>query len=397
MSDPTPHVLLVVDAEEDRRSLHDILAGEGYRLTDAKGADALEVARDLEPCVTLVDGAGAAEVLAKLKSDPGTRDLAVIVLSAAEDAAGLLGDPRRGAADHIAKPFLPAEVIARVRSQVTIRRLERDLERRNEQLERTNRQMRSDLEAAAEVQRSLLPRVAPDVPGVGFAWHYRPCLALAGDSLGVLPLDDRHVALYVLDVSGHGVSSALLSVAVTRSLGLKSDPAALVSVREPGEEEPRVRHPAEVASRLNDLFPMDAIDNHYFTLTYGILDPETGRFEFVSPGNPGPILARPGEAPRVYDRPAVPIGMFPDSDYEDATIQMAPGDRVYLHSDGLTEERNGAGEEFGRERLLAAIAAAEALPLEKAVDAVAQASRDWRGADACRDDVALLGFEYRGS
>ena len=91
MSDPTPHVLLVVDAEEDRRSLHDILAGEGYRLTDAKGADALEVARDLEPCVTLVDGAGAAEVLAKLKSDPGTRDLAVIVLSAAEDAAGLLG------------------------------------------------------------------------------------------------------------------------------------------------------------------------------------------------------------------------------------------------------------------------------------------------------------------
>ena len=235
MSDPTPHVLLVVDAEEDRRSLHDILAGEGYRLTDAKGADALEVARDLEPCVTLVDGAGAAEVLAKLKSDPGTRDLAVIVLSAAEDAAGLLGDPRRGAADHIAKPFLPAEVIARVRSQVTIRRLERDLERRNEQLERTNRQMRSDLEAAAEVQRSLLPRVAPDVPGVGFAWHYRPCLALAGDSLGVLPLDDRHVALYVLDVSGHGVSSALLSVAVTRSLGLKSDPAALVSVREPGE------------------------------------------------------------------------------------------------------------------------------------------------------------------
>jgi len=399
MSESRPQILLVVDDPASRRDLHDILGGRGYDLLDARDADtAMAIAAELRPCVALVDLACCGEqVLAKLKADPQTRHLAVIVLSASGAAADLMGDPEQGAADYVAKPFEPAEVLARVRSQVTIRRLERDLQRRNEALERANAQMKQDLDAAARVQRSLLPSRAPDVPGVRFAWHYRPCLALAGDSLGVLPIDERNVAVYVLDVSGHGVSSALVSVAVTRSLGLVDDPASLVSVRERGASARRARRPAEVASRLNRLFPMEVNGNHYFTLSFGILDPETGRFAFVSPGNPGPVVARPGRPPEVHDRPAVPIGMFAESQYEDSLIELAPGDRLYLHSDGLTEERNGAGEEFGRERLLREIERVASLPFEAAVDAIAQASRDWRGADACRDDVALLGFEYRGT
>jgi sigma-B regulation protein RsbU (phosphoserine phosphatase) len=121
-----------------------------------------------------------------------------------------------------------------------------------------------------------------------------------------------------------------------------------------------------------------------------------GRFEFVSPGNPGPILARAGEPPRTFDRPAVPIGMFEDSEYEDSVIRLEPGDRLYLHSDGLNEERNAAGEEFGRDRLLEQIESVGRLPFEEGVRVVAQTVRDWRGAHKCRDDVALLGVQYRG-
>jgi sigma-B regulation protein RsbU (phosphoserine phosphatase) len=396
LGEPVSRILFVVDEAKNRRALHEILGGEGYELLDAPdGESALEVAAEALPCVILLDLAGCgAPVLAKLKSDPRTRGIAVVVLSALGEAADLMGDPETGAADYIAKPFEPAEVLARVRSQVTIRRLERSLAERNRDLERANQQMRGDLDAAALVQRSLLPRGEPDVPGVRFAWHYQPCLALAGDSLGVLPIDERHVAVYVLDVSGHGVSSALLSVAVTRVLGLRSDPAALVSERDPGGS--RVRRPSEVAARLNQLFPMGSIGNQFFTLVYGILDPRTGRFEFVSPGNPGPIVARPGEVPRVHDRPALAVGMFAEAEYEDSTIELEPGDRLYLHTDGLTDERNAGGDAFGRDRLLQEIQRVESMPFDAALKAVAQASRDWRGAWHCRDDIALLGLEYRG-
>jgi sigma-B regulation protein RsbU (phosphoserine phosphatase) len=158
----------------------------------------------------------------------------------------------------------------------------------------------------------------------------------------------------------------------------------------------RIRRPSEVAARLNELFPMGSMGNHFFTLVYGLLDPMTGRFEFVSPGNPGPILARPGETPRVYDRPALAVGMLPEAEYEDSRIELEPGDRLYLHTDGLSDERNARGEAFGRERLLEEIRRVESMPFEAALKAVAQASRDWRGAWHCRDDIALLGVEYRG-
>lgn len=394
----TPLVLLVVDEEENRRQLRGILKGQGYELQEAHDGDsAVLAALARQPCVILLDLPTCGEAaLRKLKANPGTRGIAVIVLSGSGQAADLMGDPEEGAADYIAKPFSSAEVLARVRSQVVIRRLERNLEHRNRELEEANEHMRADLDAAARVQQSLLPSHEPQVEGVRFAWYYQPCLALAGDSLGVLPLDDRSVALYVLDVSGHGVSSALLSVAVTRGLSDPSDPSSLLRVRDPGASEPRIRRPQEVAARLNQLFQMGTVGSHYFTIAFGLLDPTTGSFTFVSPGHPGPVLARPGEAPRVHDRPAVPIGMFPDSEYEDSTIQLEPGDRLYLHTDGLNEERNHAGEEFGRERLLKEIQRVESMPFDAAVKALAQTALDWRGADMCRDDVALLGLEYRG-
>ena len=90
--------------------------------------------------------------------------------------------------------------------------------RQNQDLSRANNRMKRDLDAAARVQRTLLPEHFPEIPGLSFAWSYKPCDELAGDSLNIVRINDDLIALFLLDVSGHGVPAALLSVTVTRNL-----------------------------------------------------------------------------------------------------------------------------------------------------------------------------------
>src|SRR5664279_1416955 len=103
-----------------------------------------------------------------------------------------------------------------VQSDVTVEKQAKDaLQNANERLEAANRAMQKDLKAAAELQQSLLPVELPKVRGMDFAFRFRPCRDVGGDSINIFSLDDRHVALYILDVSGHGVAAALLSVTLT--------------------------------------------------------------------------------------------------------------------------------------------------------------------------------------
>ena len=92
------------------------------------------------------------------------------------------------------------------------------LSQRNHELSAVNERMRQDLQAAVKVQESLLPVQLPRIEGLDFAWLYRPCDQLGGDTLNLYRLDENHLGFYVLDVSGHGVSSALLAVQVSRFL-----------------------------------------------------------------------------------------------------------------------------------------------------------------------------------
>jgi len=225
-------------------------------------------------------------------------------------------------------------------------------------------------------------------------WFYRPCDELAGDGLNVFKLDDDHVAMYVLDVSGHGVAASLLSVSVTHHLSQLAgkhdensqhnlDDAAIVS-------------PAWLAASLNTMFPMETSGRHYFTFLYGVLNVKTGKFCFVSAGSPGPMVVHPDGTAEFHDVPAVPIGMFADSEYEDTVIDLADGDRLYLHSDGLYEERHPeTREEFGRERMMEVLIAATAGSFITSADGLVEAVAKWRGDDEFADDITLLACAIR--
>ena len=394
-------LLLVDDNATNLQVLYQTLDGRGYKLLIAKnGETALTIAQKARPMLILLDimmpGIDGFEVCRRLKQNPETQGSAVIFLSALDDTKDKVKGLDLGAVDYVSKPFSADEVIARVETHLKIQRLERSLSRRNQALEAANQKMRTDLEAAARVQQALLPAELPVTEGYKFGWIYRPCDELGGDGLNIFKIDDRHIGLYVLDVCGHGIPSALLSVTVSRGLLPSRDRSSLVIQIGEDAEHPVITSPAEVARRLNRLYPMDSKARLYLTFLYGILDTHSGEFRFVSAGNPGPIVSRPGEPAEVHDVPAVPIGLLEDSEYEDTTLQLKSGDRLFLHSDGLVEERNSDGQEYSRERLMAAISESGLIPLEESMQSFVNAVIAWGGSEHLKDDASIVALEVSG-
>ena len=281
-----------------------------------------------------------------------------------------------------------------VQSDVTVeKQAQQALQKANEQLEAANRSIRQDLDVAAAVQRSLLPSASPEVPGIRFAWEFRPCQELAGDFLNVLPLDDHHVGFYILDVSGHGVAAALLSVTLSHVLSPVADRSFLYQAVPENPSTYRVAAPAEVVARLNKQFRIGPQTAQYFTLIYGVLDKRTHDLRYVTAGHPGPVHVRRGVAPLVLESGGLPVGLLPDASYEERTVSLGRGDRLYCATDGLTDAENIAGQEFGVEKLLEEYHRNRHRALQESLGAVMARVEEWCAPARPADDVAMLAIE----
>ncbi len=395
--EPRQRVLLVDDDLTNLQVLHRTLRTEDYDLLVAQSGDeAISQARAMQPALILLDvrmpGVDGFEACRRLKSDAHTRESVIIFMSAFNDTEERVYGLELGAVDYITKPFYAAEVIARVRIHLELRRLNHALALTNEGLIAANLKLKRDLEAAAKVQRALLPASAPELAGYVFAWRYRPCEELAGDALNLFALRDGHIGAYVLDVSGHGVAASLLAVSVTHSLVPRPGVPSVVMDMSTGAINP----PSVVAQRLNTLYQMTEQDERYFTLAYGVLDAATGVLRHVSAGHPGPVLIRNQSARRI-DNENFPIGMLSNVEYGENTIELLPGDRIYLYSDGIADESDPDGELFGQKRLHDELLAGRDLPLSRSIDNLIDAVVSWRGKNTLSDDVTVLAIERLGS
>lgn len=399
-----PGSLLVVDdSEANRDALCRRLQRRGYRVTAAAdGRAALDLLEhtvfDLVLLDVMMPGLNGLDVLQTIRQTRAATELPVIMATAKDESQDIVRALELGASDYVTKPLDFAVVVARVRTQLALKRsveqvldLEQRLSRRNAELEASNARMRHDLEAAARIQAAFLPQAPPAVPGLNFAWAFRPCEALAGDFLNVCPLDDEHVAVYVLDVSGHGVAAALLAVTLSRVLSPASDPDSILlrgSGSPPGD---RIVPPAEVAERLSQKFPWDAATEQFFTIVYGIADAKTGEFRYVSAGHPGIVHLRRHAEPSLLEAVGFPIGL--GGGYEEHAVQLERGDRLYLYSDGVAEAMNPDGELFGSARLLEVLARGRTVPLSESIARLLDELQRWCGGAPFRDDVSVLAVE----
>jgi sigma-B regulation protein RsbU (phosphoserine phosphatase) len=279
-----------------------------------------------------------------------------------------------------------------VQSDITARKLaEERLAAANAEIRASNDRMKRDLEAAAKVQQALLPKSLPRMEGIEFAWLFKPTAELAGDQLNIMQRGDSHVALYVLDVSGHGAPSALMAVAagllLSRWLGRPTSGSSELS--------PDQTSPAAIAMLMNQEFPRENIAAHYLTLVYGLLNTNSGEFRYVAAGHPGPVLIRDKTPPTALEAPTgIPVGFFPTT-YEERSLSLRPGDRLYIYSDGLVEAVNPSGEEYGTSRALSQLDKFRAFPLEESLQALWQSIVEWQCDDQSRDDVSLVALEWK--
>jgi sigma-B regulation protein RsbU (phosphoserine phosphatase) len=281
-----------------------------------------------------------------------------------------------------------------VQSDVTGRRkAEEALRRAKAELEAINDSIRHDLDTAARIQRALLPMSLPQPPGYRFAWQFLPSAQLAGDTLNVLWLSPDQVAIYIADVSGHGVSAALLSVTLSRWLSTTPGQLSLLTADSESPTGYRVSKPVEVVEKLNRQFPFDPATGQYFTLIYGILTLSTRELRYVSAGHP-PVIHLPlANEARAISVAGFPVGLVPSPEYEEQIVDLRPGDRLILVTDGVMEAEGTAGEHFGLSRVVEAAAVHRSEPLERQLDRIVERSRVWRSGDTFDDDVSLVGLE----
>ena len=388
---------MVDDTAANLQVLAGMLKDRGYKVRPApSGKLALSAARKDPPDLILLDinmpEMNGYEVCEHLKSDEGLKGIPVIFISALTEQLDKVKAFATGGVDYITKPFQMEELHARVETHLKVRRLQIALEETNARLENANGRMSRDLKAAAKIQETFLPREAPRIRGIDFAWVYKPCDELAGDGLNIIPLGDGKVGLYILDVSGHGVASALLSVTMSRLLSAPSEPSSILIRGRDADREHEITPPAEVVGRLNRLFPFDPATEQFATIVYGVLDTVSGEFRYISAGHPGPVHLPDGGAPIILESQGFPIGLAEDA-YDERSVRLRPGDRLYLYSDGVAEAMDPAGKQWGDVQLLKAIGEGRSEPLKSAVASLLERNTRWRGTRRPHDDLSILAVE----
>jgi sigma-B regulation protein RsbU (phosphoserine phosphatase) len=391
-------ILVAEDERISRRTLTRTLERWGHDVVSAEDGEAAfeafeQGAFDMVVTDWEMPRMDGCELVRRIRGMEGGSYVYLMMLTGRSEKHDLIEGMEAGADDFLAKPLDRDELRVRLAAGERIIELERTLAAQNETLEAANQRMHRDLEAAARVQQELLPTTPPTGCGARFAWSYQPCDELAGDLLNVTRIDERHVAFYVADVSGHGVASALISVSVHRNLAVTNDRGSLIAAPSDQDGGLSVAPPPAVAGRLNELYPMSSNGGHFLTIAYCVLDREKRQLRYCCAGHPGPVLVRRDEPARSFDAPALPIGIIEDAEYEESVIDLQPGDRIYIYSDGVIEAKAPDDDLLGRARLEALITEVRTKSIEESIDAITAAVTDWRGGGLQDDDISLLALE----
>ncbi|MGE0666736.1 MAG: PP2C family protein-serine/threonine phosphatase [Sphingomonadales bacterium] len=345
-----------------------------------EGAKALDMAREFQPQVILQDlvmpDADGMEIVTAMRADPELREVPLVVLSANDDAEVKAEAFSRGANDYLVKLPAAVELIARIRHHA---RGYQALQERNAAYTR----LHSELQEAAAYVRSILP--PPITAPMASAWTFIPSSSLGGDAFSYHWLDDDHFAMFVLDVCGHGVGSALLSVSALNALSTRSLPGIDFLL------------PDRVLEALNNAYPMERQNNLYFTIWYGVYELSTRKLDYAAAGHPPPILLAPGEEPKQLQGIGLPIGTFEGLDYDSFSTTVPPGSKLYLYSDGVFEvEKKDDGGMLPFDEFIAILTGLTHDTCQERVDCIIETVQAVQGKTAFDDDCSLVEFVFEG-
>ncbi|MGC1910518.1 MAG: SpoIIE family protein phosphatase [Candidatus Acidiferrales bacterium] len=237
-----------------------------------------------------------------------------------------------------------------------------------------------EIEIASQIQRTLLPKSVPNTPDLAVAGSTLSCQSVGGDCFDVIELSGGRHGFFVGDVSGKGISAALLA---TLLQGVFFTTAAMDIAL------------AGIFSRVNQYLCERSGEDRYATVFYGILD-KAGRFEYVNAGHVPPLLRRKSGALEGLGSANFPVGMFAEAEYQSARAQLEPGDFLVIYSDGVSEASNNRNELFEEARLRAIMESFAGRSVDDMATAIRDGMKAFTEGAPQSDDITLLVIQYKG-
>ncbi|MFY7998917.1 MAG: PP2C family protein-serine/threonine phosphatase [Candidatus Kapaibacteriota bacterium] len=396
-------ILIADDSEDMQMLLFQYVKKWGHEVVIAQdGEEALQVLETSDIQLVISDWAmpkmSGVDLCRAVRERFGDkRYIYIILLTARQEQEDLVTGMEAGADDFIRKPFNKDELRVRLRAGERTLQMQRSLAEQNKRLEEAQTELRNDLEAAAIVQRNLLPNRDKQPfldAGYRFDWLYTPAAFLGGDTCNFIRLDATHIGFYMIDVAGHGIPAALKTVMLSQTLSAANGQAGLLKDDVSYTPHCYIRPPAEALYELNNTSQEEHNAMHYFTMVYGVIDVTTGRTTLSQAGHPASILLRSDGMMETIDVGGVPIGMLEGMMYDEQEFTLGVGERLILYTDGIVECENSAGEQFNFRRLQGLLREHGAKPLKNLIEEIRTALVAWRGSSVFDDDISLLIIDH---
>ena len=375
-------VVVVDDDVTNLKMAGRILSKHNMRVTALKSGMALiEYIKSNTPDLILLDimmpGLDGFETLSRLQSQMDESEkIPVIFLTADENQESETRGLALGAMDFINKPFVPDVLVLRVRHTIELVRLQRNLERENERI-------RSELAMASRIQAAMLPGIFPAFPERKEFDIYAsmdPVRRVGGDFYDFFFIDHERLCLLIADVSDKGIPAALFMMASKIMLA---------------ENAKSGKSPAQILQDTNEAVCANNPEGMFVTVWLGILEISTGHLTTSNAGHEYPALMHAdGRFELLKDRHGLVIGGMPGVRYHDFDIQMEPGSKIFVYTDGVPEATNSGNELFGTDRLLQALNAHRNESPKQVLQGVRQAVNAFAQDMEQFDDLTMLCLEY---
>lgn len=396
MSQDAPrNVLVVDDSPAQRLTLTRQLTRWGYAVVQAaSGEEALERARQTDFDIILSDwvmpGMSGPDLCRAFRQLPDRAYGYFVLLSAKSAKEEVAIGLDSGADDFLTKPVDATELLSRLHAGERILAMQAELRRRNADLERIHAALHRDLAEARRLQLSLVPEPEVALGAADLVFLLRPSGLLGGDLVGWFPIAPGRILLFALDVSGHGVASALMIARLSALLATRSRDQNIAF------HKGRPLPVETMVARLNRILLSDQTGDHYLTLLCAELDLSTGQVRLVQAGHPHPLLLRADGGVVALGNGGLPVGLVPDPGHAAITLQLRPGDRLFIGSDGLIECPDTRQAELGDDGLIRLLRAQGQRRGKALADGVIDALTAHAGSADFPDDISAIVIDWHG-
>ncbi|GFE64732.1 fused response regulator/phosphatase [Litoreibacter roseus] len=408
-ADPaTPQQVLVVDdSRMQRKLLSTGLRKWGYEVFEAEsGPEGLELCKHHDFSIIVSDwmmpGMDGPEFCQKFRQMKRSSYGYFILLTSKGETREVAEGLNSGADDFLTKPVSFGELKARLKAGERIVTMHAQLIEKNrmvndalEAIQKLYDSLDRDLIEARKLQQSLVRETDVALDEGNIAMILQPSGHVGGDLVGYFQISSTHLGLFSLDVSGHGVSSALMTARLAGYLsGL--NPKQNIALQETKAGGFVARDPADTAARFNEILLRELDTELYFTFALAVLDLSTGKMTCVQAGHPPPIVVHSDKSADLLGSGGLPIGLVAGAEYESFEAQLTPGDRLVLYSDGITECENAKGDMLDEPGFIEILQAHSEHAGSEMLNDIMWDLQKFRGDADFDDDISALVFHYDG-